>query len=248
MQCKPDSIAMMNSADNESLAFRRLVYKFSLKLTKEECQALVYIRLKDCEGRYQGADTLEVLSKLETDGVFTPKNPEGLIDVAQDLNRFDLKDMVKDFMKKRQRKEKASSKVAGKTSSCSVSDEELHLKSILELTLSQAALFVKHVDILQQAVVAGTKEQRQRAAEAIKDARYTAQALADRLKGAQRELEHSNRSSTSSLQSNSSGSDLGYSGKLSAHSSRAHIKEGAARVRARNSCGQNYWTPGHLCA
>ena len=95
-----------------------------------------------------------------------------------------------------------------------MSNEELHLKSILEVTLSQAALFVKHVDILQQAVVAGTKEQRQRAAEAIKDARYTAQALADRLKEAQRELEHSNRSSTSSLQSNSSGSDLGYSGKL----------------------------------
>ena len=212
MQFKPDSIAMMNSPDNESLAFRRLVYKFSLKLTKEECGALVYIRLKDCEGRYQDADTLAVLSKLETDGVFTPKNPEGLIDVAQDLNRFDLKDMVKEFMKKRQRKEKASSKVAGKTSS-TVSDEELHLKSILEVTLSQAALFVKHVDILQQAVVAGTKEQRQRAAEAIRDARYTAQALAGRLKEAQRELEHSNRSSTSSLQSNSSGSDLGYSGK-----------------------------------
>ena len=203
---------MTSSQDHESLAFRRLVYKFSLKLTKEECGALVYIRLKDCEGRYQDASPLAVLSKLETDGVFTPKKPEGLIDVAQDLNRFDLKDMVKDFMKKRQRKEKASSKVAGKTNS-TVSSEELHLKSILEVTLSQAALFVKHVDILQQAVVAGTKEQSRRTGEAIRDARYTAQALADHLQEAQRELEHSNRSSTSSLQSYSSGSDLGYSGK-----------------------------------
>jgi len=199
----------MDLSDHEVLAFRRLVYKFSLKLSKEERRALVYIRLYDCKERYRDADTLEVLSRLETDCVFSPNNPEGLIDVAKDLGRMDLKDMVKDFVKRKQRREKASSKTADKIvtsfkSESPVSDEQLHLKAILEVTLSQAAVFVQQVDILQQAIVAGTKEQRQKAAGAIRDAGRTAQALSERIKEAQEGLERSNNSSTSSLQSDSS--------------------------------------------
>jgi len=193
--------------DHEVLAFRRLVYNFSLKLSREERRALVYIRLYDCKERYRDADTLEVLSRLETDCVFSPNNPEGLIDVAKDINRMDLKDMVKDFVKRK--RDKASSKTADKTatrfeSEPALSDEQLHLKAILEVTLSQAAVFVQQVDILQQAIVAGTKEQRQKAAGAIRDAGRTAQALSERIKEAQEGLEHSNNSSTSSLQSDSS--------------------------------------------
>jgi len=202
---------MADSQNHEMLAFRRLVYRFSLKLTKEESKALVYIRLYDCKERYGNADTLEVLSKLETDCVFTPNNPEGLIEVAKDINRLDLQNMVKDFVKKRQRKAKANDKAAGKTvpsfkTESPVSDEEeLQLKAILEVTLSQAAVFVKQVDILQQAITSGTKEQRQKAAEAIGDAICTAEALTGRLKKARGELEHSNRNSMRSS-SHSSGS------------------------------------------
>ena len=206
---------MADSQNHEMLAFRRLVHRFSLKLTKEESKALVYIRLYDCKERYGNAGTLEVLSKLETDCVFSPNNPEGLIEVAKDINRLDLQNMVKDFMKKRQRKAKANDKAAGKTvpsfktESTTVSDEEeLQLKAILEVTLSQAAVFVKQVDILQQAITAGTREQRQKAAEAIGDAICTAEALTDRLKKARGELEHSNRNSMRSS-SDSSGSDEG---------------------------------------
>jgi len=77
----------MDLSDHEVLAFRRLVYKFSLKLSKEECRARVYIRLYDCKERYWDVDTLEVLSRLETD---CPNSPEGLIDVAKDIGRMDL--------------------------------------------------------------------------------------------------------------------------------------------------------------
>ena len=192
--------------DYDILAFRRLVADFSQKLSKEERRRLVYIRLYDWRERYRDADTLDILSKLETDGVFSPNNPEGLVEVAKDIDRLDLKAMVKDFVKK-QRKEKATSKVAPKAvmsfeSESPVSEEELQLKAILEVTLSQAAVFVKQVDILQQAITAGTKEQRQRAAEAIRDAGYTAQTLAERLKKAQGELEpYDSGSSTSSWRS-----------------------------------------------
>ena len=200
----------MDPPRHETLAFRRLLYKFSLKLSKEERRALVYIRLYDCKERYRDADTLEVLSRLETDCVFSPNNPEGLIYVAKDIGRVDLKDMVKDFVKKKQRREKASSKTVEKImtsfeSESSVSDEQLHLKAILEVTLSQAAVFVQQVDILQQAIVAGTKEQRQKAAEAIRDAGRTAQALTERLQEAQGELEHN--SHDLSLQTDSSESE-----------------------------------------
>ena len=199
----------MDLSDHEVLAFRRLVYKFSLKLSKEERRALVYIRLYDCKERYRDADTLEVLSRLETDCVFSPNNPEGLIHVAKDLGRMDLKDMVKDFVKRKQRREKTSSKTPEKIvtsfkSESPVSDEQLHLKAILEVTLSQAAVFVQQVDILQQAIVAGTNEQRQKAAEAIRDAGRTALALSERLKEAREELEQ--HCSHNSLQSDSSGS------------------------------------------
>ena len=206
---------MTDSQPQEILAFRRLVYRFSLKLTKEESRALVYIRLYDYKERYGNADTLEVLSKLETDCIFSPNNPEGLIKVAKDIGRLDLENMVKDFVKKRQRlKAKANSKTAGKSvpsfvSESPVSEEELQLKAILEVTLSQAALFVKQVDILQQAITAGTKEQRQKAVEAISDAICTVEALAGRLQKARDELQHSSRNSMSSLRSSthSSGSD-----------------------------------------
>ena len=191
--------------DHDILAFRRLVADFSQKLSKEERRRLVYIRLYDWRERYRDADTLDILSKLETDGVFSPNNPEGLVEVAKDIDRQDLKAMVKEFVKK-QRKEKATSKVAPKavmSFESPVSDEELQLKAILEVTLSQAAVFVKQVDILQQAITAGTKEQRQRAAEAIRDAGYTAQTLAERLQKAQRELEpYDSGRSTSSWRSN----------------------------------------------
>ena len=196
--------------DHETLAFRRLVAEFSQKLSKEERRRLVYIRLYDWRERYRDADTLEVLSRLETDGVFAPNNPEGLIEVAKDIDRQDLRAMVRDFVKnsKKQRKEKASSKVAAQAvmsfePESRVTEEELQLKAILEVTLSQAAVFVKQVDILQQAITAGTNS-RQRAAEAIRDARCTVQTLAEHFQKAQRELEHSSSNRTSSLRSNNS--------------------------------------------
>ena len=195
--------------DHESLAFRRLVVDFSQKLSKKEQRRLVYIRLYDLRERYHDADTLEVLSRLETDGVFSSNNPEGLIEVAKDIDRQDLRVMVRDFVKnsKKQRKEKASSKVAAKAvvsfePGSPASEEELQLKAVLKVTLSQAAVFMKQVEILQQAITAGTNS-RQRAAEAIRDATCTVQSLAEHFQKAQGKLEHSS-SNTSSLRSNNS--------------------------------------------
>ena len=100
--------SMMASKSNAQcpVAFRRLVYNFSQQFSKEECQAIGYIRLHECRERYRDASNLDVLSKLEMCGVFSPSDPTGLIDVAKDVNRSDLVNRVKDFMKNQRSKSK----------------------------------------------------------------------------------------------------------------------------------------------
>jgi len=82
------------------LAFWQLLYNFSQELSKEECQVLVYIRLYDCRERYRDASNLDVLSRLEEDRVFSHDNPSGLIEVAKDVSRADLVNLVEEFMKR----------------------------------------------------------------------------------------------------------------------------------------------------
>ena len=153
------------------LPFRRLVYKFSQRLNKEECQAIVYIRLCECGlERYRDASTLDVLSKLEMCGVFSPGNPTGLIDIAtKDIQRPDLVNLVKDYIKsqkskKTKAKTKNASSVETKYSYAESSGEETaQLRATLEVTLSQVSELVQQVDVLQRAIAS---KERQKAAEA----------------------------------------------------------------------------------
>lgn len=179
------------SAESNALfiAFRRLVYNFSEQMSKEECQAIIYIRLYRLRERYRDSSTLEVLSKLEADGVFSPSNPEGLLEVAKDIKRQDLVSEVKDFMKKKRSKKGAAAQqtLIDKNQCSDDSEEDLQLRATIEVTLAQATVLMQQVEILERAV-AGGKAQRQRAKEAISEAGQTAAALADRLKKAQVEL------------------------------------------------------------
>ena len=184
------------------LAFRRLVCNFSQKLSKEECQSIVYIRLHECRERYRDASTLDVLSKLEMACIFSPDNPSGLIDVAKDVSRADLVNLVKDFIKRTQRSKdkKAKAKTPSKPERTDSSDEETtQLRATLEVTLSQASVLAQQVDILQRAIVS---KEKQKAAEANKEAGRAVKELAEHLKQVQEELERpepsSQRSSTSS--------------------------------------------------
>ena len=172
------------------IAFRKLVYSLSQQLSKEECQAIIYIRLYPLRERYKDSTALEVLSKLETEGVFGPLNPEGLQEIAKDVKRQDIVSEVKDFIKKRSKKAiSGPSKKAAfqQTSLFDDTEEDLQLKATIEVTLAQATVLMQQVEILERAVAEG-KAQRHRAKEAISEAGQTAAALADRLKKAQIEL------------------------------------------------------------
>ena len=170
------------------LAFRRLVYNFSRKLNKEECQAIVYIRLYECLERYRDASTLDVLSKLEMCGVFSPGNPTGLLDIAKDIQRSDLVNLVKDYIKSQKSKEtkaktKNASSVETKYSYAESSGEETaQLRATLEVTLSLVSLLEQQVDVLQRAPIT-----------------RAVQELAEHLRKVQKELERgSSRPSSSS--------------------------------------------------
>lgn len=195
------------SAESNALfiAFRRLVYSFSEQVSKEEQKTIIYIRLYQLKERYKDSTMLEVLSKLEADGVFDPSHPEGLLEIAKDIKRQDLASEVKQFIKKRSKTETkgglsslsaAWAKKMPQTPPLSPShqyggepesEEDLQLKATIEVTLAQATVLMQQVEKLERAV-AGGKAQRERAKEAISEAAQTATALADRLKKARIEL------------------------------------------------------------
>lgn len=191
------------SAESNALfiAFRRLVYGFSQQVNKDESQAIVYIRLYPVRERYKDSTALEVLSKLEADGVLGPSNPEGLLEIAKDIKRHDLVSEVKDYIKKRSKSEKprkaASSSSSKKAAAAQQlfldeklyadTEEDMQLKATIEVALAQATVLMQQVEILERSVAEG-KAQRQRAKEAICEAEQTATALADRLRKAQIEL------------------------------------------------------------
>ena len=185
------------------LAFRRLVCNFSQKLNEEECQKIVYIRLYECRERYRDASTLDVFSKLEMEAVFSPRNPDGLIDIAtNDIHRPDLVNLVKIFIKgQRSREKKAKAKNASSAESkCSYAEssgeETAQLRATLEVTLTQASVLAQQVDILQRAIAS---KERRKAAEANKKAGRAVEELAADLRKVQKELERrSPRPSSSS--------------------------------------------------
>ena len=195
----------MASIDAQCLAFRRLVCNFSQQLSREECQRIAYIRLHECREQYRDASSLDVLSKLEMRGVFSFGDSAGLIEVAKDINRSDLVNMVKDFMKnqrskskEKKSKRKSANKVEKTNDLC---DEEMkQLGPAVEMTLSQTSALALLVDRLQRAIAL---RERQKATEASQEAGRTVKELSEHLGKVGEALEShiSPRNSTSSSSS-----------------------------------------------
>lgn len=191
-----DGVSAESSA--QFIAFRRFVCALSEKISREECQVIIYIRLYKWKERYKDSTNLEVLSRLEADGVFAPSNPEGLLEIAKDIKRPDIAAEVRDFIKKRSKNEKKGGSALSKKATVHKAfsfdeqprentEEDLHMRATVEVALAQATVLMQQVEVLERAVLAG-KEQRQRAKEAICEAGQTAAALAQRLKMTQESL------------------------------------------------------------
>ena len=168
------------------VAFRQLVYSCSQQLSREEIHAIVYIRLYQEREAYKEVPALTVLSKLETDGVFSSWKPEGLLDIVKDLKRHDLIVEVKDFLKKKWPKvvKKMTDKQLADNDD---PDEDLHLKATFQVVIAQATVLMQQMEVFQRAIN-GVEHPRERAKEVIGLAAQTAQTLADRLFRAQTDL------------------------------------------------------------
>ena len=200
--CRTRSLSMMASKSNaQCLEFRRLVYNFSQQFSKEECQVIAYIRLYECREQYRDASNLVVLSKLEMCGVFSPGNSAGLIDVAKDIDRPDLVNLVKDFMKLKSKEKKSKRKIANKVEKTNeLCDKEPRLRPAVEVTLSQTSALAQLVDTLQRAV---ESRERQKATEASQKTGRVVNKLVEHLEKVQEALKPhiSPQSSTSSCSS-----------------------------------------------
>ena len=170
------------------IAFRRFVYRLSQQLNQQEKQVLIYIRLYKYKDQYKDATVLEIFSKLETDGLFSSSNPEGLVEIARDIQRQDLVGEVKEFIKRRNKKASlASNKHFKSIGNDWITEEDLQLKATFEVALAQATVLMQQIERLEHAL-AGGKHRRQKAEQAIREAGQTATALAERLKRAQVDL------------------------------------------------------------
>ena len=160
-----------------------------------------YYKKSNSFSRYKNAKALDIFSKLETGGLFSPSKPEGLIEIAKDVNRHDLVSEVEKFIKSQRKsaskEEKKAKQLKSPLRTAAESAADLHLKSNFEVTLTQATVLMQQVDILQRAITAG-KGCRRKVEEAMKEARQTAERLAETLQKAQSELETDSDSDRSS--------------------------------------------------
>lgn len=92
-------MAQLDVTEASMLDYRRHVYDISKCLTSEEAYALGYIfALPELD--YKDKPTLAVLVALEMQGYFSSTKPEGLVIILKTLNRVDLAEMTRRYIKR----------------------------------------------------------------------------------------------------------------------------------------------------
>ena len=148
---------------------------------------LVYLHLYYFRENYKDASSLEVLSKLETDGKFGISNLDGLQEIAKDIDRKDLEREAKEFAKRKSKTKSKRPQEAGPCNPESLSDEDKRLRQTLEVTIAQMTVFMRQVELLKEAIGARTS-QRAKVSETMHEASQTAEKLASTLNKAFCEL------------------------------------------------------------
>ena len=182
----------VTAESNDSfLAFRRLLYSLSMQLTSEDVRAIVFLNLLNQKDSLDG-NALDVLCKLESQGIATYQNPDKLQELMKDLKRYDLAGEVKDYIKKKKSRSNDKKTSVIKKKSSNVEDVraeveaeyDLELRAMLEAAFVQATVLLQQIEKLQnftsgKAVVWSIVKQ------VVTEAAQTSEALADRLRRAE---------------------------------------------------------------
>lgn len=193
-------------SNSHFVAFRRLMYSLSKQLSKEEAQAIVYIYFFEQKESLSSASCLDILCKLESNGIATSSNSDKLLELMKDLKRHDLANEVKDFFKKKKSKlsDKKSSSLGRKQKQVVTDldeDDDLILRSTLEAALVQATVLLQHMEVLQSSISC-SKVRKEQVKEIVTEAAQTSEALAERLRRAEvrvHQPEHDKRLSSGSV-------------------------------------------------
>lgn len=172
------------------LAFRRLLYSLSRQLTAKDKHGIIFIHFYNEKVTLETASILELLCKLESQGIASYNNPNGLLDLMKDLKRNDLAGEVKDFMKKKKPRTEKKANVLEKKRSGILSEdsdqeeEDLELRATLEASSVQATVLLQQMEKLQ-VCISGKCVRWSDVDHVVVEASQTAEALAERLRKAE---------------------------------------------------------------
>ncbi len=172
------------------LSFRRLLYSLSKQLTAKDKHGIIFIHFYNEKVSLETASILELLCKLECQGIATYNNPNGLLELMKDLKRNDLAGEVKEFMKKKSRADKKANVLEKKKSSSIIGEEDsekeenLELRATLEASLVQATVLLQQMEKLQ-VCINGKSVTWSNIDNLVLEASQTAEALAERLRKAE---------------------------------------------------------------
>ena len=130
--------------DRKQIEFNKIVDEFALELTDEEKARLIFIY--QLPSSYKGVNVLKVLEGLKMFGIYNYYDyPEGLLDIAVDLNRQDMRQKyelkIQDFKK---------SKLLRRVSTSKNLEEHINsvdISSLFEMEIQRLQLDKAHLEI-----------------------------------------------------------------------------------------------------
>lgn len=174
------------------LAFRRLLYSLSRQLTAKDKHGIIFIHFYSEKVTLENASLLELLCKLESQGIATYNNPNGLLELMKDLKRSDLVGEVKEFMKKKKSRADKRSSSLDRTKEPALEEigadleqeDNLELRATLEAALVQATVLLQQMEKLH-VCTSGRSLRWSEIDCMVTEASQTAEALAERLRKAE---------------------------------------------------------------
>ena len=222
-------------SDN-AIEYRALVASFSQQLTAEETYHVAYIWLtgKEDTSKYSPSSNpnvcgLEIFAKLERHGIFSRHKIEGLVEIAKNLNRYDLVEKVNAYKKKKG--ESYGTRYA-KTKASTRSEERQHFEQTFEVMVTQMAVLEQQLSLLQTILRQKTDiELLDEGMDVIEKSGTTAHELASKLSTVKNKLARRSRADSASSRSR----DSGGCGSLE----RPRMSESAVNICSKDTSSEN---------